>query len=79
MTTETPPGSTTTSSGTLAEIREFFSRTEAPWRVTLVIVATFVGVLIVAWDTARRTRPATTPTGQVAPAHPAPPTKALPR
>lgn len=63
--------------GTLAEVREFFSRTEAPWRVTLVIIVTFIGVLIVAWDTARRTAPTTsTPSTQKAPewsTTPAPP------
>lgn len=60
------------SQGTLAEVREFFSRTEAPWRVTLVIIVTFIGVLIVAWDTARKapTRPASSSPPPTAPATP---------
>jgi hypothetical protein len=63
---------TTSSSGTLAEVREFFSRTEAPWRVTIVIIATFIGVLIVAWDTARMApaRPASSSPPPTAPAAP---------
>jgi hypothetical protein len=53
---------------TLTEIREFFSRTEAPWRVTIVIIATVVAVLIVAWDTARHAPkgPAFAPTSAAA-------------
>lgn len=60
------------SQGTLAEVREFFSRTEAPWRVTIVIIATFIGVLIVAWDTARKPpgRPASSSAPPAAPASP---------
>ena len=60
------------SKGTLTEVREFFSRTEAPWRVTIVIIATFIGVLIVAWDTARKApaRPASSSSPPTAPASP---------
>lgn len=62
----------TPSQGTVAEVREFFSRTEAPWRVTIVIIATFIGVLIVAWDTARKppARPASSSPPPTAPASP---------
>lgn len=61
-----------TSQGTLAEVREFFSRTEAPWRVTIVIIATFIGVLIVAWDTSHKAhvRPASQSAPPDPPAHP---------
>jgi len=40
--------------------REFMSSKEAPVRVTLVILVTVIGVLLVAWDTSRRASPTTT-------------------
>jgi hypothetical protein len=40
--------------------RDFMSSKEAPVRVTLVIVVTVIGVLLVAWDTSRRAKPTTT-------------------
>jgi len=36
------------------------SSKEAPVRVTLVILVTVIGVLLVAWDTSRRASPTTT-------------------
>jgi hypothetical protein len=73
------------SQGTLAEVREFFSRTEAPWRVTIVIIATFIGVLV-AWDTSHKAhvRPASMSAPPAPPAHPVwktaqQPTTAAPR
>ncbi len=48
--------STAPSDSTISQLRAFFSTDEAPIRVTLVILVTAIGVLMVAFDTAERSK-----------------------
>lgn len=51
---------------TFSQLRAFFTTDEAPIRVTLVIVVCAIGVLMVAFDTAERSKQVPPASGQVA-------------